>query len=71
MAKTNNEMLNKYYELGDLLTKFISYKDIIQIDVDTALDAANSIEYRDQKLRFLGGRYLDLADTLQKAGIIK
>lgn len=71
MAKTNNEMLNKYYELGDLLTKFISYQNIIQIDVDTALDAANQLEDRDKKLRFLGKRYLDLADTLQKAGILK
>ena len=71
MAKTNNEMLNKYYELGDLLTKFISYRSIIQIDVDTALDAANQFEDRDKKLRFLGERYLDLADTLQKAGILK
>lgn len=71
MQKSNNELLNKYYELGDLMTKFISYQDIIQIDVDTALEVANNLEDSDRKLRFLGSRYLDLVDTLQKAGIIK
>lgn len=71
MAKVNNELISKYYELGDLMTKFISYQSIIQIDVKTALEAADTIDDRNNKLRFLGERYYDLVDELQIAGIIE
>lgn len=70
MQKSENELLNKYYELGDAINKFASYQPIIQIDVDTTLESANNIEDKNRKLRFLGGRYLDLVEQLKKAGII-
>lgn len=68
---TNNELLNKYLELGESLSKFSSYQPIIQIDVDVALETANKVEDEDRKLRFLGRYYLDLVDDLKKAGIIQ
>lgn len=70
MQKTNNELLNKYYELGEMITKFASYQPIIQIDVDMALETANRVEDENKKLRFLGRQYLDLVDHLKRAGII-
>ena len=70
MLKSENELLNKYYELGDTISKFASYQPIIQINIDTALEVANNIEDEDKKLRFFGGRYLDLVEQLKKAGII-
>lgn len=71
MAKINNELISTYYELGDLMTKFISYQSIIQIDVKTTLEAADTIEDGDRKSRFLEKRYYELVDMLQKAGIIE
>lgn len=71
MVKVNNELMSKYYELGDLMTKFISHQSIIQIDVKTTLEAADTVEDRDKKLRFLGERYYELVDMLQKAGVIE
>ena len=34
--ENQNEIMKKYYELGESLSKFQSYIPIIQIDVDTA-----------------------------------
>lgn len=70
MQKSENELLNKYYEMGAAITKFSAYQPIIQIDVDTALETMNEIDDEKRKLRFLGRQYLDLVDDLKKAGII-
>lgn len=70
MVKTDNEILNKYYELGELLQGLACQQPIIQIDVDTTLETADKLKTEDQKLRFLGMHYLELVESLRKAGII-
>lgn len=71
MRETDNELMKRYFELGDLLAKFSAYQSIMQIDIDVALEIAEEIDNEDKKLRFLGRQYLDLVDNLKKAGIVK
>ena len=66
----DNEIMKNYYELGESLTKLESYIPIIQIDVDTALEMAETMNEHKKEL-FLGRQYMNLLSDLEKAGIIK
>ena len=70
MENQENKIMKKYYELGESLTKFQSYIPIIQIDVDTALEMAETMNEHKKEL-FLGRQYMNLLSDLEKAGIIK
>ena len=66
----DNEIMKKYYELGERLTKLESYIPIIQIDVDSALEMAETMNEHKKEL-FLGRQYMNLLSDLEKAGSIK
>ena len=70
MENQENKIMKNYYELGESLTKFQSYIPIIQIDVDTALEMAETMNEHKKEL-FLGRQYMNLLTDLEKAGIIK
>ena len=70
MENQENKIMKNYYELGESLTKFQSYIPIIQIDVDTALEMAETMNEHKKEL-FLGRQYMNLLSDLEKAGIIK
>lgn len=70
MENQENKIMKNYYELGESLTKFQSYISIIQIDVDTALEMAETMNEHKKEL-FLGRQYMNLLSDLEKAGIIK
>ena len=70
MENQENKIMKNYYELGESLTKFQSYIPIIQIDVDTALEMAETMNEHKKEL-FLGRQYMNLPTDLEKAGIIK
>ena len=66
----DNEIMKKYYELGERLLKLEAYIPIIQINVDSTLEIAETLN-EDKKELFLGKQYMDLLSDLEKAGIIK
>ena len=68
--KYNPTRYELYYELGERLTKLESYIPIIQIDVDSALEMAETMNEHKKEL-FLGRQYMNLLSDLEKAGIIK
>ena len=70
MENQENKIMKNYYELGESLTKFQSYIPVIQIDVDTALEMAETMNEHKKEL-FLGRQYMNLLSDLEKAGIIK
>ena len=70
MENQENKIMKNYYELGESLTKFQSYIPIIQIDVDTALEMAETMNEHKKEL-FLGRQYMNLLSDVEKAGIIK
>ena len=70
MENQENKIMKNYYELGESLTKLESYIPIIQIDVDTALEMAETMNEHKKEL-FLGRQYMNLLSDLEKAGIIK
>lgn len=70
MENQENKIMKNYYELGESLSKFQSYIPIIQIDVDSALEMAETMNEHKKEL-FLGRQYMNLLSDLEKAGIIK
>ena len=70
MENQENKIMKNYYELGESLTKFQSYIPIMQIDVDSALEMAETMNEHKKEL-FLGRQYMNLLSDLEKAGIIK
>lgn len=66
----DNKILNTYYELGEVLRNLSTRIDIINIDVNTALETGESMKDENLKLKFYGGRYLELVEELRKAGIL-
>ena len=66
----DNKILNTYYELGEVLRNLSTRIDIINIDVNTALETGESMKDENLKLKFYGGCYLELVEELRKAGIL-
>lgn len=66
----DNKILNTYYELGEVLRNLSTRIDIINIDVNTALEIGESMKDEKLKLKFYGRCYLELVEELRKAGIL-
>ena len=65
------ELQEKYFELGDIITKLGGKVDIINIDVNVALDVGMKIEKPELRNRFFYEKYLELVQTLEEAGLFK
>ena len=70
-----NDIFEKAMELQDLTAKASTYCDIINIEVNTAMNQLNESERLNEndkvRNKFFADRYFELVDELVKYGIVQ